>query len=77
MTTKKLSIIAASIVIPVVVFGVFIGTTDFMKENSLDLSGNDVIVAQHVRSASPLADSCLDFDKRGRLSYETWRAEKN
>lgn len=44
MTMKKLSIIAASIVIPVVIFGVFIGTTDFMKENSLDLSGNDVIV---------------------------------
>jgi len=44
MSSKKISIIAASVVLPIVIFGIFIGTTDFLKEDVSTSEANPNIV---------------------------------
>ncbi len=36
MNNKKISILSASVVLPIVIFGIFLGTTDFLKEEQIN-----------------------------------------
>ena len=47
MTMKKLSIICAAVVIPIVILGVIFGTTDFMKE---DVEKNQALLLPEIHN---------------------------